>query len=1048
MLHASWWRAARMVFASATALLFCSWSLADEPAPAATAPGGKHLDFGRDIRLILSDNCFKCHGFDEKQRAAGLRLDQFEGATAALESGAKAIEPGKPEASELIARILSDDPSVQMPPPESGKKLTAEQKELLRRWISEGAEYQPHWSFVPPQRTAPPSVRDAAKARGPIDQFLLAKLEERGMTFVEPADRVTLLRRVTLDLTGLPPTMAEVDAFLADTSPEAYEKVVDRLLLSPRYGEHMARYWLDAARYGDTHGLHFDNERSLWPYRDWVIASYNKNQPFDQFTIEQLAGDLLENATPEQKVATGFNRCNVSTSEGGSINDEVLVRYGVDRVETTSTVFMGLTMGCAVCHDHKFDPLTQKDFYSLFAFFSGVAENAMDGNALSPPPIMKLASDDQQKKLAELDEQLKTTENERKTTLASLEYVDPGETADGNTSEPKDFVWIDDEAPAGAQLQGNTPWQFITEKEGPVHSGAKATTRKADGLSQHFFTGATATLSIGEGDKLFAYVYLDPTNPPKEVMLQFNDGNWEHRCYWGDNSIDWGAAGTASRIEMGPLPKTGEWVRLEVEAAKVGLAPGAALNGWAFTQNGGTVYWDTAGIVTRTPQLGRSFESLAAWQSYEKSQAKSSIPKPIKDLIAKEADKQTDDDKAKIREYFLENIHKSSKEKLQAFVKRTEELKAEKTKVEGAIPTSLVMAEMEKPRETFVLIRGAYDKKGDKVDAGTPGALPPMAESLPKNRLGLAKWLVDPNHPLTARVAVNRYWQNLFGAGIVKTSEDFGAQGQSPTHPELLDWLAREYIESGWNTKHMMKLMVMSTAYQQSSKITADLLAKDPANEWLSRGPRFRLDAEAIRDAALFASGLLVEERGGRGVRPYQPGGIWEAVAFQGSNTQNYKRDEGTALFRRSIYTFWKRTAPPASLTTFDAPSREACVVRRARTNTPLQALVLMNDEQYVEAARKLAERSMKEGGTAAADQLKFAFRIATGRVPTEAEQAVLLRMYEAHLADYTADKPAAEKLIATGASPRDASLDVTSLAAMTMVSNLVLNLDEVVTKE
>lgn len=1044
MLDASSWRAARMLCAAA---LLSAISIGASPL-ASSAEEPKKLDFGRDVRLVLSDKCFKCHGFDEKQRAAGLRLDTFEGATAALESGAKAIVPGKVDESELLARINSTDPSVQMPPPETGKKLSDEQKETLLRWIAEGAEYQPHWSFAAPVRTEPPAVKEMPKTRGAIDQFILARLEQSGLTFAEAADRTTLLRRVTLDLTGIPPTLAEVDAFLADTSPEAYEKVVDRLLLSPRYGEHMARYWLDAARYGDTHGLHFDNERSLWPYRDWVIQSYNKNQPFDQFTIEQLAGDLLENPTPEQRVATGFNRCNVSTSEGGSINDEVLVRYGVDRVETTSTVFMGLTMGCAVCHDHKFDPLSQKEFYQLFAFFSGVAEQAMDGNQLSPPPIMKLATSDQQTKLATIEAQIKATQDERIAAIAALDYTDPGEAADSLSAEPQDFVWIDDSAPPGANLQGNTPWQFNTAEEGPVHRGDKASNRKADGLSQHFFTGATEELVVGEGDKLFAHVYLDPENPPREVMLQWNDGSWEHRCYWGDNSIDWGAAGTPSRFEGGPLPKAGEWVRLEIEASKVGLAPGAKINGWAFTQNGGQVYWDTAGIVTRTPQLGRTFESLAAWQSYEKTQEKSPIPAPIKNLIKKEDDKKSDDEKRQIREYFLENVHGPSKEKLKTFAKRIEDLNAEKKAVEGAIPTSLVMAEMEKPRETFVLIRGAYDKKGDKVEPGVPNAVMPMHESLPKNRLGLAKWLVDPQHPLTARVSVNRYWQQLFGVGIVKTSEDFGSQGESPTHPALLDWLAREYIESGWNTKHIIKLMVMSATYQQSSKITPELLAADPGNELLSRGPRFRLDGETIRDAALFSSGLLIEELGGRGVRPYQPGGIWEAVGFNGSNTQNYKRDEGNALYRRSIYTFWKRTAPPASLTTFDAPSREACVVRRARTNTPLQALVLMNDEQYVEAARQLAQRAMTEGGTNVTDQLKFAFRITTGRVPTDAEMAVLERMHAAHLADYTTDKPAAEKLLAIGASPRDPKHDVSSLAAMTMVSNLILNLDEVVTKE
>ncbi|MDX1944411.1 MAG: PSD1 and planctomycete cytochrome C domain-containing protein [Pirellulaceae bacterium] len=1043
------------------------------------------LDFNRHIRPILSDACFKCHGFDDKTRMADLRLDTAEGAMAKLESGAVAVVPGKLGESELVRRITSTDAGERMPPEGSGKSLSPQQIELLKKWVGQGAPYKQHWSFITPQRQAPPEVAKHKDAvRNPIDQFILARLEQEKLGPSPAADKVTLLRRVTLDLTGLPPTTEEVDAFVADESPEAYEKVVDRLLKSPRYGEHMARYWLDAARYGDTHGLHLDNERSMWPYRDWVVGAFNSNLPFDQFTVWQIAGDLLPGSTLEQKIASGFNRCNVSTSEGGSINEEVRVRYAVDRTETMSTVFLGLTLGCAVCHTHKFDPVTQKEFYQLYAFFNSAADAAMDGNQLSPPPIMKLMGPEQQSQLKSLEEQLAALKKQIGEKLASIEYVDPQAeklAAASDPSEPREVVWIDDAAPAGAQLAGDSPWKFISKDEGPVLSGDKASMRKAPALSQHFFTGAKPGLKIGEGDKLFAYVYLDPQDPPKEIMLQWNDGSWEHRCYWGEDAIAWGEPLSPSRQPMGKLPQAGEWVRLEVEASKVGLNSGAVVNGWAFTQFGGTVYWDKAGLVTRTPQSeDRGFESLAAWITHIEKQKKD-LPKEILDIVKVAADKRKDEQKAKLREHFLQRVYPATKPQFDALSKQLDDLTKKKTDLDAAIPTSLVMADEANKRETFVLIRGAYDKPGDKVTPNVPACLPPLPEGAPADRLGLARWLVDPQHPLTARVTVNRFWQQYFGTGIVKTAEDFGSQGAWPSHPELLDWLARDFIDSGWDVKRLQKLIVMSGTYRQSSRITKELLARDPANELLARGPRFRLDAEVIRDSALFASGLLVEKAGGKGVKPYQPEGIWEAVGFRSSNTVNYKQDTGDALHRRTLYTFWKRTAAPPSLMTLDAPSREACVVRRSRTNTPLQALLLMNDVQYIEAARKLAERVLltqarsasegtgaaepgtrsqepkdKAGATAGlpssareiADQLSLAFRLATSRQPTPDELAILTETYQAHLAKFQANKPAAEKLVAIGESKRDPALDPVDLAARTMVCNLILNLDEVVTKE
>jgi hypothetical protein len=1022
-------------------------------APVAAEDG--KLNFNRDIRPILSNTCFKCHGFDDKTRMADLRLDTVEGATAKLESGATAVVPGNSAASELIKRLTATD-DTKMPPADSGKTITPEQIELLKRWIDEGAEFKQHWSFIAPVRPMPPEVQHKEAVRNPIDNFILSRLEQEGLAPAPRADKITLIRRVTLDLTGLPPTPQEVADFLADESPEAYATVVDRLLRSPRYGEHMARYWLDAARYGDTHGLHLDNERSMWPYRDWVIRAFNDNLPFDQFTVWQLAGDLLPEATLDQKVASGFNRCNVTTGEGGSIDEEVRVRYAVDRTETTSTVFMGLTLGCAVCHTHKFDPVTQKEFYSLYAFFNQAADAAMDGNVLAPPPVMKLSTPEQQAQLAAYDQQIAAVNQQIADTLAAIEYTDPAATGSvaAATGEPKEFVWIDDTAPNGAQLQGNTEWKFVTKSDGQVLSGEKATTRKASDLSQHFFTGANPGLKVGEGDKLFTYVYLDPADPPKEIMLQWNDGSWEHRCYWGDDAIPWGGAGSPSRLPMGPLPKAGEWVRLEVDAAKVGLVPGAAINGWAFTQFGGTTYWDKAGIVTRTPQDGMGFDSLATWEAYEKAQTNSTVPAEVKAAINVAVDQRNDAQKKQIRDYFLQFVCVTTKPKFDPLKAQIDDLTKKKTDFDAAIPVSLVMADVPTPRDTFVLIRGAYDKPGDKVLPGVPAVLPPLPEGAPVNRLGLAKWLVDPQHPLTARVTVNRFWQQYFGVGIVKTAEDFGAQGAWPTHPELLDWLARDFIESGWDVKAMQRQIVMSGTYQQASKVMPELLAKDPSNELLARGPRFRLDGEVLRDSMLYVSQLLVEKPLGKGVKPYQPDGIWEAVGFRGSNTLNYKADGGEANYRRTLYTFWKRTAPPPSMMTFDAPSRESCVVRRSRTNTPLQALALMNDVQYVEAARKLAERVMTgatAGSPSSADpaaRLALAFQLAAARQPTVDETAILIETYQAHLAKFQADRPAADKLVSLGESKRNESLDAAELAAYTLVCNLILNLDEVVTKE
>ncbi len=1019
-----------------------------EISPLATSAADK-LNFNRDVRPILSDKCFRCHGFDENKREGGLRLDTAEGGTQKLESGATAIVPGKSDQSALVQRILSEDASLKMPPEDSGKKLSAAETTILRRWIEEGAEYQGHWSFIAPVRHELPKLNQSTTATNPIDVFVLARLERANLKPAPSADKTTLIRRATFDLTGLPPLPAEVDAFLADQSPEAFEKVIDRLLLSPRYGEHMARYWLDAARYGDTHGLHLDNERGIYPYRDYVISAFNENMPVNQFILEQMAGDLIPNATQRQKIATGFNRCNVTTSEGGSINDEVLVRYAVDRVETMSTAFLGLTLGCAVCHDHKYDPITQKEFYQLYAFFSASADAAMDGNTLLPPPFLKTPTPEQEEQLAALDTKLKEAEKTREERLKQLaaEYVDPGP-QNVVSDERKDFVWIDDALPTGAKAEGE--WKYLTKGDfADIPSGEKVHTQTGVGTVQHFFTGANPPLLIGDEDKLFGYVYLDSKNPPKTVMMQWNNGSWEHRAFWGEDAIPFGSDPTsAAHRHMGPLPELGKWVRLEVAAADVGLPGGSQVNGWAFTQADGTVTWDSAGLQTRTPQQGLQFESLAEWDTYQRSLKENKLPQPVQGIVKTEPDKRNEAQQQQLREYFLKNVYSKTKSTLQGLDAEVAEIAKKKTDLDNSLPASLIMQDMPKPRDTFVLIRGQYDKKGEQVQAAIPAALGKLPEGAPANRLGLAQWLTDPQHPLTSRVLVNRLWQQYFGVGLVKTAEDFGAQGEWPTHPELLDYLSRDLVDNNWDLKRLIKSILMSTTYQQSSRVTPELLQSDPQNELLSRGPRFRIDAEMLRDNALFLSGLLTEKVGGKSVKPYQPAGIWEAVGFQGSNTLNFKQDQGESLYRRSLYTYWKRTSPPPSMMSFDAPSRESCVVRRARTNTPLQALVLMNDTQFIEAARFFAQKMIAEGGESASTRLQYGFRLATSRTPNEREAALLTRIYETHLADYSKNQEAAKKLLEVGESKTTLPMEPSELAAYTMVANLILNLDETVTKE
>jgi hypothetical protein len=1028
--------------------LVASLALIFIAGPASSLAAGK-VSFNRDIRPILSDKCFHCHGPDSKTREADLRLDTREGLFSEIDDIFPVV-PGHPEKSELMVRILSTDKDEVMPPPKAHKTVKPEEVALLRAWIEQGAEYQGHWSFVAPVKpTAPETERPK-----PIDAFIQAKLKEKGLALAGEASREVLIRRVTFDLTGLPPSLEEVDAFLADPTPDAYEKAVERLLASPHYGEHMARHWLDVARYGDTHGLHLDNERSMWPYRDWVVKAFNENLPFDRFTEWQIAGDLLPKPTPDQLIASGFNRCNVTTSEGGSINDELLVRYAIDRTTAMSEAFLGLTAGCAVCHDHKFDPLAQKEFYQLYAFFNSAADPAMDGNILLTPPIYTLASVEQQQQLDDLDAKSTATDKQLKEALAKIEYLDPATLTPPPEKTTKDTVWFDDELPAKVTAKvnaGSHPLWWVTAEEGQVFSGQRALKRMDDGVAQDYFTGVQPPIAPPAAGKVFAYAWLDPQDPPQTVMLQFHTDKWSHRVAWGDiDKITFGKKGSVERLSKGPLPKLGEWVRLEVDLKDFKLAPGTKFNGFAFTQFGGTVYWDKLGVSYVDDPVNDAGRSQMAWEKLNQGKAPKDVPKEIQTIFRSVPIKdRTPEHQRQLREYYLSKVHTESAKVLEPMTRELATLKTKREEFVKTIPATLVMADLPKARTANILFRGQYDQPKDEVQPGTPKFLPALAipaEQRPTRR-DLAQWLLAAENPLMARVTVNRFWQQFFGTGLVKTAGDFGSQGEPPTHPELLDWLAVTFRESGWDIKGLVRSFVTSASYRQESKADPKLLAADPENRFLARGPRLRLDAECLRDNALAVSGLLVRRLGGKGVKPYQPENIWEPVGFGGSNTREYKQDHGEALYRRSLYTFLKRTAPPPFMTTFDAPSREQSCTRRERSNTPLQALQLMNDVQHFEAARAFAERILKEGGVQTAERLTWAFRTTTARPPAADELEVLQHAYAEQLERYEADPSAALKVISAGESKRDENLDPEELAAFTLVANLLLNLDEVVTK-
>ncbi|MBT8485042.1 MAG: DUF1549 and DUF1553 domain-containing protein, partial [Phycisphaerae bacterium] len=910
--------------------------------------------------------------------------------------------------------------------------------------IAGGASYPTHWSFIAPVASEPPVVATGARANNAIDAFVLAAAGRHGLTPSPPASRSALIRRLSLDLTGLPPAPDAVQRFIADASPDAYERLVDELLASPHFGERWAQVWLDHARYADTRGYEADRRRTMWPYRDWVIRAFDADMPFDRFTVEQLAGDLLPGATDDQRLATAFHRNTMTNDEGGTDDEEFRVAAVIDRVNTTMQTWMGLSAGCAQCHAHKYDPLSHEEYYQLFAFFNQTA----DADRGDERPTLAVLDANDAATLARHRVERARIADEMNELLARVAYVDPVSEAEANaiaTAEPSgpraraDRVWIDDEIPAGARPESPWPWSDA----GGVAAGTRAVHQIGGGdrTVQSVFRHAATPLLVRGGDTLFVHVFLDPSDPPRQVMVQFHADNWEHRVYWGESIVPWGEEGTVSRHPAGALPPAGAWVRLEVEAAAVGFDALTGIDGWALTQHGGTVTWDRAGVRAAVTPDDRHLRSQRVWEHRVRDGLGVTAPTAIRAITTLADDQRTPEQRAEVRRHYLTRVCHLTAPLLRGPLGRAETLDRTIAGLEAAAVRVPVLEELPEAsrRVTRVLERGSFLAPGAVVSPDVPAVFPPLPEGGPPDRLTLARWLVSPNNPLTARVHVNRIWEQLFGTGLVETTEDFGIQGALPSHPELLDWLAVRFVEDGWSTKRLLRLIVMSATYRQSSAVTETQRRRDPRNRRLTRGPRFRLPAETIRDQALALSGLLNRTRFGPPVFPPQPEGIWQVIY----SNDRWTTDEDANRHRRAVYTFWRRTSAYPSMVTFDAPSREICLTRRIRTNTPLQALVTLNDPAFVEAANAMAQRIVREGGTDARARASYAFRLATARPPSEAELAAVLSLYLEESARLRVDETSAALLAGEDCPPRFRVVR----AAWTVVSNVLLNLDEVLTK-
>jgi hypothetical protein len=1049
------------------------------------------VGFNRDIRPILSDKCYKCHGPGKQE--ADLRLDRERSAKSELYTGGRAIVAGDPKASDLMAYIESDDPEIRMP--RDAEPLSAREVELLRKWIAQGAQWQEHWSFEHPKRTALPAVTQKVWVRNPIDAFVLARLEQERLSPSPEADRNTWLRRVSLDLVGLPPTPAEVDAFNADNSLQAYEKAVDRLLASPRYGERMAYPWLEAARYADSNGYQSDGERHMWRYRDWVIDAFNRNMPFDRFTIEQLAGDLLPKATRDQVIATAFNRNHRGNSEGGIIPEEFAAEYVIDRVDTTATVFLGMTAGCSRCHDHKYDPLTQQQFYQLYSYFNNIPENGKARRQGNSPPYIKAPTREQEPKLQHMDVELaaaKAAFNRLEgQLLAAQKSWEPTFVAsapvpwgpshglvayyplNGNLDAP---VAVNQPRAAGRGARGGgapvaeaaqTPAASLTAQSGAAQFAQGRVGQGASFDGQRFIQGEDITGFSSYGyydDKYSITTWINPAAETGAIVtrnadvfeptghgLNLFEGHVQYNYVskWLDEGI---------RLQSRKKIPLNEWhhMALTYDGSRYAEGVKRFVDGeeWEWEvllddlNNPRPLARQPVRIGAGGGPQNRFKGSIDEVRIYNRDLTAAEVavladPTPVPAIAARPVASRTAAQSAKLRDYFIEHAAPAP---VMAAWKTLRTAQDTRDKYYDSLPTVMVMQELPQPRQTHVLNRGEYDKPGEPVQSKLPGFLVPAAVQgkYAPNRQGLAQWLVSAENPLMARVTVNRFWQQYFGTGLVRTSEDFGSQGEAPSHPELLDWLAVEFRESGWDVKKLQKLIVLSATYRQASQTSAALLERDPANRLLARGPNVRLSAAIIRDQALAIAGLLVEKTGGPSVYPYQPAGIWRDL----NSYEDYVQGKGDDLYRRSLYTFWKRTIPPPTMVNFDASTRESCVVRTGITNTPLQALDLMNNVQYVEAARVLAQRMMREGGATPAARIGYAFRRATARLPKPAEESVLMRAFNEQLATFQGRPAEALKYVSVGDFPRDERMDAPELAAYSSVASLILNLSATITKD
>lgn len=1015
------------------------------------------VDFNFHIKPILSDRCFSCHGPDQNAVKANLQLHTSKGALQQeLTSGNRAFVAGKLKKSEAFQRITSTDPELKMPPPDFERQLSEYEIALIAKWIEQGAEFKPHWSFIPPHSPPIPEVKDKAWLGNPIDNFVLKKLEVLALKPKLEAEKEILIRRVTLDLTGLPPTLAEIDAFLSDNTPDAFEKIVDRLLASPHFGERLALFWLDLARYADSNGYSQDGLRRMWPWRDWVIEAFNKNMPYDQFVRWQVAGDKIPDATQEQRLATGFLRNHRLNGEGGIIDEEYRVEYVADRAETAATVFLGMTVQCARCHDHKYDPISQEEYYRFFSFFNSVNESGIAANDINSGPEVLLTPPEVAEQIAFIDRKIEEQEavaGQMAKDIALADYRHPpvnlqkGLILDLSFEENQAGQYINHVHP-----QNNFPVPETMPYEKGAH-GQAARFSAFDALSirdealdfdrsdafsfsfylklekEHPFLSALNHLGSNtvnypgyevafvEGYPMIRLVHSLPADVLEVRALQKqNPGEWVHWTFTYDGS------GIASGIE---LFQNGEKVPAQIvfDQLSQGLANGRNV----LTVGGKRGYQteiDGFGFIDELKIYQRRLSSVEAALLFENAGRKSEV-------FPEEARKR----------HYLHTGHS----KYRAVQDKIAALRREKFQIQDTLLSVMVMQDLPEPRPTFVLNRGQYDAPGQQVYPGTPDAVLPFPASSPADRSGLADWLLDDRNPLTARVAVNRFWQLLFGQGIVQTSEDFGSQGDLPSHPELLDWLACRFKTSEWDVKALLKMIVLSATYRQSSGATETERAADPDNQWLARGPAKRLPAELIRDVVLSAGGLLVNQIGGPSVKPYQPAGLWEEKG-EFSQLKNYQQGSGDDLYRRSLYTFWRRTSPPPSMTVFDAPSRDICTVSRQSTNTPLQALVLMNDPQFVEAARTLAERVIREQPEKT-DRMVLAYRLLTGLHPDPKVLRLLRDLESKERLSFESQPLLVRQLLQVGEHSADSSLDPAEVATMTIVCSTIMSFDECLVK-